>query len=233
MGKQPEIKEVGAPAWVVTFTDLTSLLTTFFVLLLTFSTMEPVQVRQVQSYLRGSIGVFGRSMLSRPALVSREVHTTNRARTGRETPPDPQAEVEDTPPRLPEGLVITEGELDKGMRIRFKTLFPFPQGEARPSAALRRALQVVGEELRGRGFRITVEGYPDRVFHESLAYATPLELSLERALQAARILEEAGVAPESVTLVGKPGGGPPSLLPGEDPGRETGRVELVVRGAGG
>ncbi len=232
MGKQPEIKEVGAPAWVVTFTDLTSLLTTFFVLLLTFSTMEPVRVRQVQSYLKGSIGVFGRSMLSRPALVSREVHTTNRARKGRETPPDPEADVTDAPPRLPEGLVVTEGDLDKGMRIRFKTLFPFPLGEARPSAALRKALQVVGAGLRGRGLLVRVEGYPDKVFHESLVYATPLELSLERALQAERILVEAGVDPESITIAGMPGGEEPAGVSGDEDGRETGRVELVIRGGG-
>ncbi len=233
MGKQPEVKEVGAPAWVVTFTDLTSLLTTFFVLLLTFSTMEPVQVRQVQSYLRGSIGVFGRSMLSRPALVSRDIHTTNRALKGRETPPDPTAEVTDAPPRLPEGMVVTEGDLDKGMRIRFKTLFPFPLGEARPSAALRRALQVVGAGLKGRGLHIRVEGYPDKIFRESVAYATPLELSMERALQAGRILVEAGVDPESITLAGMPEGRSLGDLPGEGSGKETGRVELVVRGGGG
>ena len=233
MGKQPEIKEVGAPAWVVTFTDLTSLLTTFFVLLLTFSTMEPVRVRKITSYLRGSIGVFGKTKLSRPALVSRELHNANRAPHGRETPPDPTAEVTDEPPRLPQGLVVTEGELDKGMRIRFKTLYAFPAGEARPSGALRRALEVVGAGLRGRGLSVVVEGYPDRVFHETLAFATPLELSLERALQAARILEEAGLDPSAITVKAMPPDppSPPPSVPGE--GGETGRVELLVRRAGG
>jgi len=227
VAKQPEIKEVGAPAWVVTFTDLTSLLTTFFVLLLTFSTMEPVQVRQVTSYLRGSIGVFGESRLSRPSLVNRDVHNANRAkREGIETPPDPEAEVQDGPPRLPRGLVVTEGDLDKGMRIRFKTVFPFPPGEARPSAALEKALRIVGAGLRGRGLQVTVEGYPDGEFHETVAFATPLELSLERALQAARILEEAGIPPTDLVVRGNPPGG-------KGPSREgelTGRVELVVRG---
>ena len=232
MAKQPEVKEVGAPAWVVTFTDLTSLLTTFFVLLLTFSTMEPVKVRQVTSYLRGSIGIFGESRLSTPALVSRDVHNTNRTMKGRETPPDPTADVSDLPPRLPEGLVVTEGDLDRGMRIRFKTLFAFPRGEARPSAAMRRALEVVGAGLRGRGLQVVVEGYPDTVFHESLVFATPLELSMERALQAARILREAGLNPGNLTLRGKPM--PPESFPALDSsgGKETGRVELVVRRKG-
>lgn len=55
--KCPECKE-GAPAWVVTFGDLMSLLMTFFVLLLSFATMEkPKQFDEFAFSIRSSFGV--------------------------------------------------------------------------------------------------------------------------------------------------------------------------------
>lgn len=50
--------EAGAPAWVVTFGDLMSLLMTFFVLLLSFSTMEkPKELEEAVIAIRGAFGV--------------------------------------------------------------------------------------------------------------------------------------------------------------------------------
>jgi chemotaxis protein MotB len=55
--KCPECK-VGAPAWVVTFGDLMSLLMTFFILLLSFATMEkPKQFDEAMVSIRGAFGV--------------------------------------------------------------------------------------------------------------------------------------------------------------------------------
>lgn len=55
--KCPEC-EVGAPAWVVTFGDLMSLLLTFFVLLLSFATMEkPREFQEAIVSIKGAFGV--------------------------------------------------------------------------------------------------------------------------------------------------------------------------------
>lgn len=55
--KCPEC-EAGAPAWVVTFGDLMSLLMTFFVLLLSFATMEkPREFEEAIVSIKGAFGV--------------------------------------------------------------------------------------------------------------------------------------------------------------------------------
>jgi len=47
----------GAPRWVVTFGDLMSLLLCFFVLLLSFSTMDKQKYKQVAGSLEKAFGV--------------------------------------------------------------------------------------------------------------------------------------------------------------------------------
>ena len=46
----------GAPEWVVTFTDMISLLVTFFVLLMTFSSIEDYDRLRVDGFLTGTRG---------------------------------------------------------------------------------------------------------------------------------------------------------------------------------
>lgn len=47
----------GAPTWIVTFADLMSLLLTFFVLLLSFATMDIIKFRQMAASLKNAFGV--------------------------------------------------------------------------------------------------------------------------------------------------------------------------------
>ena len=60
MAKEEEndcVCEPGAPGWIVTFSDLMSLLLTFFVLLLSFADMEVKRFRQVAASLKEALGV--------------------------------------------------------------------------------------------------------------------------------------------------------------------------------
>ena len=47
----------GAPAWIVTFADLMSLLLTFFVLLLSFSSMEVTEFKKMAGAMSQSFGL--------------------------------------------------------------------------------------------------------------------------------------------------------------------------------
>lgn len=49
--------KAGAPAWVMTFADLMSLLMCFFVLLLSFATMDVIRFRQMAASLKNAFGV--------------------------------------------------------------------------------------------------------------------------------------------------------------------------------
>ena len=52
-----EVEEEGAPAWVVTFGDLMSLLLCFFVLLLSFSEMDRNKYRIVSGSMKNAFGI--------------------------------------------------------------------------------------------------------------------------------------------------------------------------------
>jgi chemotaxis protein MotB len=55
--EEEKAEDPGAPAWMVTFADLMTLLLTFFVLLLSMSTLDNQRVKLALGSLRGSTGV--------------------------------------------------------------------------------------------------------------------------------------------------------------------------------
>jgi len=70
--KKPKKQPAGAPAWMITYSDLVTLLLTFFVLLLSMANMDQVKFSQAAGSLRGAFGVFGgkdQKEISPPTLV--------------------------------------------------------------------------------------------------------------------------------------------------------------------
>ncbi len=57
MAKKEKKPDEGAPGWMVTFADLMTLLLTFFVLLLSMSTLDNQRIKVALGSLRGSVGV--------------------------------------------------------------------------------------------------------------------------------------------------------------------------------
>lgn len=55
--EEDEVAPAGAPAWMVTFADLMSLLLCFFVLLLSFSTMDVIKFKAIAASLQSSLGL--------------------------------------------------------------------------------------------------------------------------------------------------------------------------------
>lgn len=70
MGKKPKVEEVveGAPAWMATFSDLMSLLLCFFVLIVSFSTMEKVKFSTAAGSLRKALTMLGSTGVPRSKL---------------------------------------------------------------------------------------------------------------------------------------------------------------------
>ncbi len=56
MAKKKEDCPLGAPLWMVTFSDLVTLLLTFFVLLLSMASMDPVKFVQAKTSIKDSFG---------------------------------------------------------------------------------------------------------------------------------------------------------------------------------
>ncbi len=72
MAKKPKKQSGGAPEWMVTYSDMVTLLLTFFVLLLSMANMDQIKFSQAAGSLKGAFGVFGgkdRKEISPPSLV--------------------------------------------------------------------------------------------------------------------------------------------------------------------
>lgn len=59
--KEEVVCEEGAPGWVVTFGDMMSLLLTFFILLLSFATLDRVQFDKLSGVLKEGFGVISKT----------------------------------------------------------------------------------------------------------------------------------------------------------------------------
>ena len=57
--------EEGAPGWVVTFGDMMSLLLTFFILLLSFATLDKVQFQKLSGVMKDGFGAITRTQRQR------------------------------------------------------------------------------------------------------------------------------------------------------------------------
>lgn len=72
MARRPKKSEPGAPAWMVTFSDMVTLLLTFFVLLLSMANMDKIKFKDAASSIRGAFGVMNGSnptSVSPPSVV--------------------------------------------------------------------------------------------------------------------------------------------------------------------
>ncbi|MCW8859273.1 MAG: flagellar motor protein MotB [Deltaproteobacteria bacterium] len=73
MEKKHKCPPKGAPMWMVTFSDMVTLLLTFFVLMLSMASMDKVKFDQASDSLAGAFGVLGSSdktEVSSPKVVS-------------------------------------------------------------------------------------------------------------------------------------------------------------------
>ena len=190
----------GAPEWIVTFSDMVSLLVTFFVLLLTFTSSATKTVPNSES--RSPIGLFESTA---SAVAARQIELMTRDQT------DYQRGSIAPHARPPQDLlqsVVDMGQKPKpgelnfdvlagsaSWRLRFEDKAGFAVGTAEPNAALISALHSMAEALVHYDVEVIVEGAAD----EGMAPDEAPSLALARAVAAAEVLARAGLKPERVT----------------------------------
>ena len=196
-----------APGWIVTFSDIVSLLVTFFIMMLTWSTLESDEFEMIAGSMVGALGVTGQitdrtALLRKPQLLGyRSDHQ------GSDEPPAvrPSADpVGKMAIRLKSelGEDIEFDKLESGHRIRITSGTLFAPGSAELSPACRRGLGALAQVLALRYNPIRVEGHVDAHFRPSAQHPTAWALSVARAVAAARYLARAGVPPEQISVAG-------------------------------
>jgi len=197
----------GAPEWVVTFTDMISLLVTFFVLLMTFSSMDPDEMLRVDAFLSGNKGVFqtrGSDAVefSNDDLISAsDILRGSRRPHSRPADKLPEAVEDMGQKRREQDVALDLNQVADGIVLEFDPQDSFDRGSARVSDHLRRTLTDVGEVLSNYPHMIVVEGATDGDFRPTREHPTADDLAFARASAAASVLLRVeGLTPELVQI---------------------------------
>ena len=195
--EEPEEQEAGAPAWVVTYGDMMSLLLVFFVMLLSFSEIDKVKFKAFMGSMQDAFGVqkleqlveipkgnsialpaissFGGSMLDDlNSLIIRA---------------------------FPGGEAEQKG---RGVLLTVPGHLLFNSGKADLKPKMHPYLTAIAELLQKKeGTELQIEGHTDNVPIDTLRFPSNWELSTSRASAVVRyLIEESGVPPNTLSAAG-------------------------------
>ncbi len=211
-----EDQPVGAPEWIVTFSDMVSLLVTFFILLMTFSSMDLYDAFQAPGDLSGTRGILAQAYGSSTAEPPREdlmaaMDAARGSDTPHSRPPDglPASIAEMGQKLTDEQIEIDLVDVSDGLLIQFDPSAAFAPGSATVGPELARSLAEFGRTLEHYPHLVVVEGHTDAGFEPEPRYPTAQDLGLARAqAAAAELLARSRLAPTLVQVAGIGAGRP-------------------------
>ncbi len=189
----------GLDDWVMTYGDMMSLLLTFFVLIVSFSSMQETKFNQAAASLADAFGV-----MSSPESVI-EFNTPLVPNHSPQEDAEVLYEV-----RSVEKLLMDEGlqdqvevkVTDEGVLFSINAPFMFTSG----GAELRNEPRTVLDKLAGFftkfPYQVRVQGHTDNVPINSAKFPSNWELSAARAVSVARYFQEKGIAPDRIEATG-------------------------------
>ena len=237
--KKKQEQEEGAPAWMVTYGDMMSLLLTFFVLLVSMSVIREEEFEAAKKSIR-EVFVDGYWMPTRPIVSPVEKRDPNegQSRKGVLGPDEvTKSEVlrikQMIDARLQQvglGGIITSYLNVREVRIRIpdRILFGVDSAELKDSFSYE-VLYQIAVILRDMDYCINIEGHTATKDLVGGQFQDLWELSAARALTVLRYLEKNGIAGNRLSAVGH---GPNRPVASNDDfaGRaKNRRVEIVIR----
>ncbi|MFZ0392054.1 MAG: OmpA family protein [Calditrichia bacterium] len=190
----------GAPAWMVTYGDLMSLLLTFFVLILSFSSIELRKFQQAMGSLKGALGVLPReqSVVRQWEPILPQLTDFQKRRIQRVV-----SQLRNMVKREGMENEVTMEATAEGVIIRIDSPILFEVGEAELKSQAYPILNKIIEMTRDWPNSIRVEGHTDNLPIHTVQYPSNWELSTARALSVLRyFLNEGKIEPERLAAVG-------------------------------
>lgn len=239
---QPPVLEEGAPAWVVTFGDLMSLLLCFFVLLLSFSEMDKAKYKEVSGSLAKAFGVQrkikafeapkGIKMISRdfdqeliPARPREEfIAMQQRAKIGLAL----KKEVATGFREMQDLIQVEVGEKEVTIRLMGETAFD--SGKAEIKAQMVPLLLKIGSVLEQSDGEVIIAGHTDNVPLSGGPYGSNLKLSIARSATVAEfLLSKSAIEASRVATMGFGKYRPIDSNDTAEGRKHNRRVEIILR----
>ncbi len=209
MGLNPDVLEEseegdegGAPAWMATFSDLSTLLLTFFVLLLSFANMDANQFRDALGSVRDAFGVThidpGRFEARATTIV--EVGNAGGRTVWKES--SALKAVKDAVARRGLGGLVDVSAGKRGIviRMRDRVLFDVASDKiVEEGVPVLKKVAELTNEFKGP---VAIEGHSDNRPIHSVKFPSNWELSAFRATSVLRYLIDNGVEKKRLTIAG-------------------------------
>lgn len=190
----------GAPAWMATFGDMMSLLLTFFILLVSFSSIQETKFHEAVGSLQGALGV----LAELPKVPVKEDVDRPQER-GQQQEDALRQSVEELRKQIKiigDDALASISQSEKGLAIRLNDQLLFAAGQARVREDAYPLLDLVAETLAGHPQDVRIEGHTDDRPMSSSVFPSNWELSSARAASVLRHFENRGVDPRRLSAVG-------------------------------
>ena len=189
----------GLDDWVMTYGDMMSLLLTFFVLIVSFSSMQETKFNQAAASLADAFGV-----MSSPESVI-EFNTPIVPNHSPSEDAEVLYEV-----RSVEKLLLDEGledqvsvkVTDEGVLFSINAPFMFGSGGAELKNEPKSVLDKLAGFFTKYPYKVKVQGHTDSVPINSNKFPSNWELSASRAVSVARYFQGKGIPPEQIEATG-------------------------------
>lgn len=217
--------------WMVTFSDLITLLLTFFVLLLTMCSLEAGKVEQFRTACSEAMGVL---------LEGKYSELQERILTSSKRQIDEQALKMENVLKQFSGIKTMLLSEDKGGRLNFKELerglsiiirddLLFGSGKSEINPEGISVLRDIGSKFENFEGKVIVEGHTDNISISTEKFPSNWELSIARAVNIVRFLaEEVGVKPMKMSAVGYADTKPVVSNDTPENRRRNRRVEIIL-----
>ncbi len=216
----------GAPLWMTTFSDMVTLLLAFFVMLLSFSSIQESKFQDAVHSLQGAFGVLSTSVsvIAQPEVVMPNADSNEWQQMLYELQQVHMVLAE-------EGLADdVQLELKKdGVSVLISTPLLFEPAKADLKPTSLPVLAKLAEAFRKLDAEVRVEGHTDNVPISSEQFPSNWELSAARAMAVLKYLLVQGLPPERLAAVGYGEFRPVAPNDTEEGRRANRRVEIFVR----
>lgn len=201
----------GAPAWMTTFSDLMSLLLTFFILLYSMSTVDAVKFKNISMSLQGVL-----SGLGQVSIIDTGIENTGSTDDMMDFE-DPMDMIVDIDPEIltmhdkvldyvsEEGLEaqVSVSMSKRGVFVDIKEAILFDSGSATIKDSGLDVLKKLEGLINDFNNDLVIEGHTDNVPSKTALYPSNWELSTARAVSVLRYLSEVeNVDPRRLSAVG-------------------------------
>jgi chemotaxis protein MotB len=196
--KRPPEKK-GGDAWIMTYADMMSLLLTFFVLIVSFSSIQESKFEQAALSLSDAFGV----MQKPPSVIEmREEVVKPLSKSSQQ---DLLFEVQQMEESLLDMGMDQEVDIqvtDQGIAFRIEAPFLFDSGRANLKPATQKVLNTLAIFIKKVPYPLRIEGHTDSIPIANERFPSNWELSATRAVAVARYFQSRGVIPQRMEAVG-------------------------------